>query len=42
MEILQRLSQTLFYLTIAGYVVLALFLIVGAFLRASRHGQSEP
>jgi hypothetical protein len=33
---LQRLSQALFYLMIAGYAVLALFLIVSAFLRPSR------
>ena len=34
MEILQRLLYTLFYLTVAGYAMLALFLIVRAFLRA--------
>ena len=36
MEIVQRLSQALFYLMVAGYAVLALFLIVGAFVRPSR------
>jgi len=36
MHLLQRLTQTLFYLIVAGYGVLALFLIVGAFLRPSR------
>ena len=36
MELLQRVSHTLFYLMVAGYAVLALFLIVGAFLRPSR------
>jgi len=36
MELLQRLSQALFYLMVVGYGVLALFLIVGAFLRPSR------
>lgn len=30
MEIVQRLLHTLFYLTVAGYAMLALFLIVGA------------
>jgi len=35
MELVQRLSQTLFYLMVAGYGALALFLIVGAFLRPS-------
>ena len=33
MELLQRLSQALFYLMIAGYAGLALFLIVSSFLR---------
>ena len=36
MELLQRLSQALFYLMVAGYVVLALFLIVSAFLQPLR------
>ncbi len=36
MELLQRLSQTFFYLMVVGYGVLALFLIVSAFLRPSR------
>ena len=34
MEIVQRLLHTLFYLTVAGYGMLALFLIVSALLRA--------
>jgi hypothetical protein len=42
MEILQRLLHALFFLTVAGYAMLALFLIVGALLRARRQGHSEP
>jgi hypothetical protein len=34
MEILQRFLHTLFYLTFAGYVMLALLLIVNPILRA--------
>ena len=39
MEILQRLPQTLFYLMIAGYAMLGLFLIAGAFLGVKRVGR---
>ncbi len=34
MAIVQRLLHTLFYLTVAGYAMLALLLIVNAILRA--------
>ena len=34
MNFLQRLAHTLFYLPIAGYAMLAVFLIVNAILRA--------
>ena len=34
MEILQRLLHTLFYLTVAGYAMLAVLLIVNAILQA--------
>ena len=42
MEVLQPLPQTLLYLMSAGYGLLALFLIVSAFSRAKRQGNSAP
>lgn len=37
MEILQWLLHMLFCLTVAGYAMVALFLIAGAFLGSSRY-----
>ena len=36
MAIVQRLLQTFFYLMVAGYAMLALFLMVNAILRVRR------
>ena len=41
MEILQRFLHTLFYLTLAGYVMLALVLIVNPILRALTAARPE-
>lgn len=42
MESLQRFLHTLFYLTLAGYVMLALLLIVNPILRALTAARHEP
>jgi hypothetical protein len=42
MQLLQRFVHTLFYLTVAGYAMLALLLLGNAILRGVKAARHEP